>query len=169
MLRVTRRAPVGSSSRFRAFARLNLLPSASCRAGMREVASDTQGAAAWRFFLSPEQSFRSQRHGVGSGLVALLHVDLEKCACVLFHSSIVHGRDGNHPYALLPQPSGFHTQGGFGKPLIFLFSPYGPERFQRIPFPALLAMFHQGTRFPSDISFNFVRSIECNSGRLVFH
>lgn len=95
MLRVTRRAPVGSSSRLRTFARLNLLPSASCRAGMWEVASDTQGAAAWRFFLNPEQSFRSQRHGVGSGLVALLHVDLEKCACVLFHSSIVHGWDGN--------------------------------------------------------------------------
>lgn len=146
------------------------------------MAPDTQGAASWRFFLSPDQSFRSQRYGMGSGLVAWLPVDLEKCACVLFHSSTVHGWDGKlspipsfQPSATLSIP---HT-GRLWKTFdISLFSSQTrmfpvllcPPLPMRIPsFPALLTVFHQGTLFPSDISFNFVRSIECNSGRLVFH
>lgn len=96
------------------------------------------------------------------------------------------GRE-THPYPLPsmgePQPSAArgipHTQGGFGKPLLCLFYPCRPGRSQSssaspsprgfLSFPALLTVFHPGTLLPCDISLNFVRSIEGNSGRLVLH
>lgn len=140
-----------------------------------------------KFFLSLDQSCRSKKLGMGSGLVTWFPVDLEKCVCVLFHSYIVHGWDGKltpthsfhvwltaclnsryftHKWVFrksLPCLSFLLTDKDISSPPLPSPSPWG-----FLSFLALLMVLYHGRLFLSDFSFSFVRSIECNASRHVF-